>query len=485
MRRKVLVILLSLSLVLSFTPMIAFADTEAEGSEPVNETVEAEMAEPEEQVQDNKEAEVPGEETAAEESAEISDDKTTVEESAGILADETTAEDAPQKTVKGEALNALTGVTAPKACPHENLDTYYSWYDKDVEYTDIGDDDSHKVTGKGEEVGFCVDCGIELWREDTVIDLIDWHDYDGTTCICGHTKASEKDPGRIYGKARYDTAIKVAEKYKSSSGEFENVIVADGKRFPDALSGGYLAKVRNAPILLVEPSIENRIVDYISRNIASGGMVFILGGTGVVSSEFENRVKARGIATKRLGGKDRYETNLEILKAAGVKTEDILVCTGADFADSLSAAAVGKPILLVGETLTEDQKKYIKDLSSKQFYMIGGKGAVKSAIEKGLKELDLKTERIAGKSRYETSTEIAKKFFAKAATVVLAYAQNFPDGLSGGPLAMMKKAPIILTDSKKMEEAKAYVKSAGVVESITLGGKTLISDAAVKAIMGR
>ena len=484
MRRKVLVILLTLSLVLSIMPMITFADTETEGSEPVNEAVEAEKAEPEDQVQDNEEteeAEVPAVETAEEEPEEDT------AEPANEAAVEGSAEEASQKTVKGEALNALTGVTAPEACPHENLDTYYSWYDKDVKYTDIeGDDDSHKVTGKGEEVGFCVDCGIELWREETVIDLLDGHDYDGAVCRdCGHRKTSEEDPGRIYGKARYDTAIKVAEKYKSSSGEFNNVIVAYGKNFPDALSGGYLAKVRNAPILLVEPSEENRIVDYICNNIASNGTVYILGGTGVVSSAFENKVKARGITTKRLGGKDRYETNMNILKEAGVKIEDILVCTGNGYADSLSASAAGKPILLVGNALTDSQKSYIKGLSTKQFYLIGGTGAVKPAIEKGLKELGLKTERLAGSTRYETSTAVAKKFFVKAATVVLAYAKNFPDGLSGGPLAMMKSAPIVLTDSKTTAAARAYVKSAGVVESITLGGPALISDAAVKAIMGR
>ena len=41
MRKKVLVLLLTLSLVLSFMPMIVLADTETEGSEPVKDTVEA------------------------------------------------------------------------------------------------------------------------------------------------------------------------------------------------------------------------------------------------------------------------------------------------------------------------------------------------------------------------------------------------------------------------------------------------------------
>lgn len=43
--------------------------------------------------------------------------------------------------------------------------------------------------------------------------------------------------------------------------------------------------------------------------------------------------------------------------------------------------------------------------------------------------------RISGKSRYETSIEIAKKFFPDADTAVLDYAKNYTDGLCGGLLA--------------------------------------------------
>jgi putative cell wall-binding protein len=299
----------------------------------------------------------------------------------------------------------------------------------------------------------------------------------------GDTSDVRTEDIRLFGKLRYDTAISVAEKYKESSGKFENVIVAYGQNFPDSLSGGYLAKVKKAPILLVEPSQENRIVKYISENIASGGRVYILGGTGVVSSSFESKVKAKGISTTRLGGKTRFETNLAILKAAGVKDEDILVCTGNDYADSLSASAVGKPILLVGKTLTQNQKNYIKGLSTKHIYLIGGSGAVRPAVNDELKALGFTPKRLFGQTRYDTSTVVAKYFFEKAETVVLAYALNFPDGLSGGPLAMLNNAPIILTDSDHTAAARSYVVSAGAVRSITLGGKTLISDAAVKRIM--
>jgi len=300
----------------------------------------------------------------------------------------------------------------------------------------------------------------------------------------GDTSDVKTEDIRIYGSDRYDTCIKAADYYKSKSGtKFSNVIVTNGQGFADALSGGYLSKVKNAPILLVDSSKENMIISYINKNIASGGTVYLLGGIGVVGKNFEDKIKAKGISTKRLGGSTRYDTNLAILKEAGVKNEDIMVCSGIGFADSLSASAVGKPILLVGDVLTEEQKTFIKGLSTKKAYLIGGNAAVIPAVESGLKTQGFTTKRLWGQTRYETSTAVAKEFFEKADTVVLAFAGNFPDGLSGGPLAMLENAPVILTASNNTTAAREYVVGAGAVRSITLGGTTYISDAAVKRIM--
>ena len=375
-------------------------------------------------------------------------------------------------------------------CKHNSTYYEYAYDPEECTIVDLKDGSHHKVTGAISKDKWCEYCDILLEEKDLGYTTVtEEHDYDyEDDCykcyLCGYVESLDYD--RVYGQTRYDTAIAAAERYKEATGsKFENVIVAYGQNFPDALSGGYLAKVKNAPILLVKDTEENRIADYISRNLSSGGTVYLLGGTGVVSSAFESKVKAKGIKTKRLGGATRYDTNLEILKEAGVTNQEILVCTGTGFADSLSASSAGRPILLVQNTLTEEQKSYIKGLSTEQFYLIGGPAVVKPAIEKGLRDLGYgKIDRLYGQDRYETSTVVAKKFFAKVATVVLAIGDKFPDGLSGGPLALIKDAPIVLATSSKTAAAKAYVKSAEVVRSITLGGPTLITDIAIRAIMG-
>jgi len=55
---------------------------------------------------------------------------------------------------------------------------------------------------------------------------------------------------RIYGSTRYETSQELACAF-GECGEYENVIIATGKNFPDALSASYLSVVRNAPIILI------------------------------------------------------------------------------------------------------------------------------------------------------------------------------------------------------------------------------------------
>ena len=340
---------------------------------------------------------------------------------------------------------------------------YYIDYDTNTEPGKGG----IMICGKGDYCG-------DLWLE---FDISDGSIFGSESMI------------RIAGDNRYATSTAAADALKKSLGvdKFENIIVASGADYPDALAGSYLAKVKNAPVMLVgkDANTEADVKQYINKNLKKGGTVYLLGGTGVVTSRFE---KSLGdLKVERLGGQTRYETNIAILKEAGVDKEDLLVCTGEGFADSLSASAVGKPILLVaGSGVNDTQKKYLGSLKINDIYLIGGTGVVSDKIGTQLKKYDQddKCERVAGKNRYLTSVAVAKEFFPKGSdSTVLAYAMNFPDGLAGGPLALSIKAPLILTDNSGYSEAVAYAKNAGIKKAVVLGGPTLISDGVVNRII--
>jgi putative cell wall-binding protein len=198
-----------------------------------------------------------------------------------------------------------------------------------------------------------------------------------------------------------------------------------------------------------------------------------------------------------LAGANRYATNLEIIreafvKAAGTSKLDttVLVCSGNEYADSLSASATKKPILLVdkvminGTYLKYDQQTYLKSYGIKDAIIIGGTGAVIPEVGIEIKTVLGKTsiERIAGANRYETSARIAKRFFttSQVSSVTFAYGLDFPDGLAAGPLAIKNNAPLILiagtdsdivsngsffTSDNRVKYAKEYIGS--------LTGKTM------------
>ena len=158
-----------------------------------------------------------------------------------------------------------------------------------------------------------------------------------------------------------------------------------------------------------------------------------------------------------------------------------MVCTGYGFADSLSASAAKKPILLVSGSLTAEQKEFLAGVKGSAFYIIGGVNAVNISIENELKSYG-NVERIGGVDRFETSVMIAEKFFDNPDSAVIAYAYNFPDGLSGGPLAMSMNAPLILSASGGESIASAYMKKYGITSGVVLGGTGIISNSVVKTI---
>lgn len=288
---------------------------------------------------------------------------------------------------------------------------------------------------------------------------------------------------RISGQDRYGTSFAVADELHKQTGAFDNVVVAFGGNFPDALSGGYLSKVKRAPLILIDPNQESKVLSYIKSNMKSNGTVYLLGGTGVVSSNFEAALKSQGNKVKRLAGQGRYDTNLEILKEAVKPGEEILVASGANYPDSLSGSAVGKGMLLVGKTLTDAQKNWIKSNNTKKFYILGGDAAVSPAVESELKTMGT-VERIGGANRYDTSRKVADRFFPKAKKVALVSGKNFPDGLSGAPIAMVNNAPIILVaDGSASDYAKDYVVRNEVTTSITIGGTGAVSVNIVNNVM--
>lgn len=293
---------------------------------------------------------------------------------------------------------------------------------------------------------------------------------------------NEKGLERIAGATRFETSMAIADKLKEKLGveKFDNIVITNGEGFADALSATYLAKVKNAPILIVNESTADEISEYVKKNAAENANIYIIGGEGAVSKKVADKMPGKKI---RLHGESRFETNLEVLKAAGVEDQDIAFCNAYNFADALSVSAAGKPVMLVDNSLDSAQIAYLKTLKSKKFYLIGGQNVVSKAVENEASKLG-KIERIAGSDRFATSRAVAEKFFTgEHKKAYLTYGFNFPDGLCAGVLCAVDNSPLLLVSNENMEEAAAYVTKAKVQKCIVLGGDNLISSEAASKLL--
>ncbi|MBE6124979.1 MAG: BspA family leucine-rich repeat surface protein [Erysipelotrichaceae bacterium] len=315
------------------------------------------------------------------------------------------------------------------------------------------------------------------------------------TCkVCGGTyTVKEEGPvkpvvsgiTRVYGSNRFGTSFAISEAILKNAGKdkHDTVILANGDNFADALAGSYLAAVKGAPIIITRAAKVSEVNAYIKSVLNKGGTIYVLGGTAAVPES--SLAGLSGYNIKRLAGNNRYGTNLEILKAAGIQGDTILIATGINYADSLSASATGLPMLLVKgqDSLNDDQIKFLKANPNKKLIILGGESAVSSNFEKELRKYG-EVSRIAGDNRFATSIKIAEYFFPNATTAVLAYGSDFPDGLCGGPLAYQVGAPLILTRNDKTDIARPYTKERNITDGYALGGTSVLPDATVRKLFG-
>ena len=92
-----------------------------------------------------------------------------------------------------------------------------------------------------------------------------------------------------------------------------------GDNYADALSGAYLAKVKNAPLILVNKNNMEQAQNFIYthlKHVKKGqakSTVYLLGESDVVPEVMRTELESY-FDIKRIAGPDRFDTNLAILR---------------------------------------------------------------------------------------------------------------------------------------------------------------------------
>jgi putative cell wall-binding protein len=268
---------------------------------------------------------------------------------------------------------------------------------------------------------------------------------------------------RIGGKDRYEVSTGISQELENQGAYSDTIIITRGDLYTDALSGGPLAALEGAPVLLTGTNaLPNTTLYEIIRR--SPEKAIILGGTGSVSSNVENQLRSNGIETiQRIGGKDRFAVSAGVAEQIADFSDTAIIASGLNFPDALSASGMagyaGMPILLVGtNTVPDSIQTFITNHPHiKNFIIVGGPATVSDQVMTKIKQLrsGAVVERIGGLNRYQVSINAAKygieNYGMDPSTLVFARGDVFADALSGSPLASFMGAPILLTTSSKLE----------------------------------
>lgn len=190
-------------------------------------------------------------------------------------------------------------------------------------------------------------------------------------------------------------------------------------------------------------------------------------------------VKAAPEPTNRIAGTDRYTTAIAISKAGWSSADTIVLATASDFPDALAGGPLAyqenAPILLTRtNSLTLETKQEIERLGATNVLILGSNGAVSQEVETELKRMGLATERLGGKTRFETAALIAGKLDSDQA--VVANGLNFPDVLSVSSYAAKNGVPILLTRTDRLpDETAAVLKD--VSKTYVIGSTGVVSKA--------
>lgn len=277
----------------------------------------------------------------------------------------------------------------------------------------------------------------------------------------GVSSANVENVSRIAGEDRIATSIEIS---KAMFNESDNVVLASGFNFADALSAGQLAAALNAPLILSNDQLDSRTSDEIAKLKPKN--MYIVGGENALGLNIEESVKSvvNDINIERLKGNDRYETSVKVMEKTKefVDAEYLLIASGKNFPDALSATsfmADHKALMVLS-----DGNSYPK--SDLQEIAIGGVNQLPLNGFTG--------ERIAGNDRYQTALAIARRSFENNENAILANSKVFADSLSAVSVAKNYKAPIILTDNENLTQStKSYLEN---MNSVTIiGGEKSVS----------
>ncbi len=156
---------------------------------------------------------------------------------------------------------------------------------------------------------------------------------------------------RVGGASRYETGRLIVRDafLDGATNVVDEVYVATGANYADALSAGAAAAAKGVPIVLVQgtsTALDPDTRALLQDLLVPGSTVYIAGGTNVVSSGLASSILSISDVTsvQRLSGTSRFNTSLAIntnaYPAAGPDVAEAFIAYGLNFPDALAGGVL-------------------------------------------------------------------------------------------------------------------------------------------------
>jgi putative cell wall-binding protein len=187
------------------------------------------------------------------------------------------------------------------------------------------------------------------------------------------------------GSDRFQTAVNIARELGREIGTPHEVVFTTAWNNADALSMAPIAAAKGILILLTDTdTLPASVSAYLNEIKGSLSQSYIIGGEQAVGSSVQNLL-SNGV---RIGGHDRFATNIEILKyfAGDLQGQNTFLVNGTDqhLVDALTiaplAAKTFSPVVLTGAAMPEESQEYTKKHLPGSIIPIGGEGLISQAI---------------------------------------------------------------------------------------------------------
>lgn len=161
----------------------------------------------------------------------------------------------------------------------------------------------------------------------------------------------------------------------------------------------------------------------------------------------------------------------------------VIIVNREKFPDAISATNISQgeyPVLYTHEgSVSDSTLELLKAMTLDEIYVLGGTLSVNDSVVEQLEAAtDVEITRVAGRSRYDANVSAVEENFVQANHAVIASGEVYSDALYGVSYANTIDAPVVLTNTNRLEASTVeLLKDLGVEGVTIIGGPLTVSEA--------